>query len=267
MVDEVRALSQEYARDPDGLVFLRLGEALRVRGEVKMATQVAIRGLQRYPELIEARDLYARLLVDSGAMPQARLLWEGILERSPRHLGAHKGLGFIAYAAGEFDLSLDHLETALAVNPRDESVIQGVRVVREAMQKLEGGGAEAPDQIEVNVFAGLEGADQGMLLFDRQGRVLGGGLRSPDGAEVAEDVAAYVAGVTEEAGRTVRLLGMGRWERLVAEAGNANLHLTRPNDKAGLLVLRDRTIPPGRLSYLSSQANEAAREWLEDQAL
>ena len=51
MADEIRALSAQLAQDPQSLVFLRLGEALRRKGQLDSATRVAMNGL----EVSEAR--------------------------------------------------------------------------------------------------------------------------------------------------------------------------------------------------------------------
>jgi tetratricopeptide (TPR) repeat protein len=261
VVDDLKGLSAEFARDPDSLVFLRLGEALRMRGEIEAASRVAQTGLERYPDLPEARDLYARILVDGGQIGEARQVWWGILEIEPRHLGANKGLGYLWYGDGDLDRALEHLETALAADPTDQSVVQALRVVRMAAAEAE----EMPPAPAI--FEGLEGADHGLLLVDQRGRPLGGGLKTPQGTPVADEVAAYLGGVGDEAQRAARLLGLGDWQWLVTESEDGNLHLTRPTEGSLLLVVRDRSVPAGRLTYLAAKANEAARSWLEAQQL
>src|SRR5207247_678679 len=49
----------------------------------------------------------------------------------------------------------------------------------------------APPLEEARVFAGLEGAQEGLLLLDAKGQVLGGALKDPQGRDVAAAVAAY----------------------------------------------------------------------------
>jgi tetratricopeptide (TPR) repeat protein len=260
VADDIRAMTLEFARDPDGMVFLRLGEALRVRGDVEAATSVALAGLERYPDLPDARDLYARILVDADQPDQARQVWEGILEQDARHVGAHKGLGFLYYARGDIDASLDHLELALSADPTEGSVIQALHLVRSTAETLE-------DDPAQGVFEGLEGADQGLLLVDKAGRMLAGGLETMDGLSVADEIAAHLGGVSQEAVRCARLLELGEWQWLIAEGSEGNLHLTQPTPDTRLVVVRDRSVPPGRLTFLASRANEAARRWLDSQEL
>lgn len=116
---------------------------------------------------------------------------------------------------------------------------------------------------EARVFAGLEGAQEGLLLLDAVGRVLGGGLRDPQGTDVTDAVAAYLAGVSQEASRTAKLLGLGAWTGLSAEGRLGHVHLTPPGGDALLLVVRDRAVPMGRLAVLAQRAAQAARRWLE----
>lgn len=261
MADDMRALSAELAGDPASLVFLRLGEALRQQGQTEAAAKVAVTGLEQHPNLADAHDLYARILADLGDLERAQDEWGFALAIDPRHQGAHKGLGFLGFQRRDFDAALDHLELALAADPSDVAVVQALRMVREEAAGAAGSPAAAP--ASAATFAGLDGADNGILLVDVRGRVLAGGLR--DGAErdVADEVAAYLAGVSQEAERTARLLELGTWRWIVTEAERGSLHLSQPADGALLLLARDRSVPVGRLAILAARAAEAARRWLE----
>jgi predicted regulator of Ras-like GTPase activity (Roadblock/LC7/MglB family) len=118
---------------------------------------------------------------------------------------------------------------------------------------------------EERVFAGLEGAQEGLLLLDAAGLVLGGALKTPDGVDVTEVVAAYLAGVSQEASRTAKLLGFGAWRGLSAEGQGGHVHVVQPTPESMLLVVRDRSVPLGRLGMLAQRAAQASRQWLERQ--
>lgn len=263
MADEVRTMSAELARDPDSLVFLDLGEVLRSRGQLYLAAKVAVAGLERHPEMADAHDLYARVLVDMGHLEQAREEWHEAIELDTRHRGAHKGLGFLNYRWGDLDGALEHLETALAGDPTDASVVEALQLVRAAVEESE---LDAESR-QSAVFAGLEGADHGLLLFDVRGMVLAGGMRDAAGADASDDVAAFVAQAVHEAERTARILDIGPWEWMVAEGASGNVHVSRPTRDALLLVARDRSVPAGRLEMLAQRATLSARRWLEGQQL
>ena len=280
--EDIRVLTAQLAADPSSLVFLPLGEALRRRGQLDAAEKIAIAGLTRYPELADAHDLLARVLGDRGDHERAFDEWDIALRLDERHAGAHKGIGFLYYVAGDLPQALEHLEAALAMDPDAEGVLAAVARVREALATP--GSAPARPDIPAAVrppephsaqpprspadeapavFEGLEGAMDGLVLLDGNGLRLGGGLRSPSGAEVGDAVAAHLAGVFRDASRASRLLSLGAWTSVAAETGDANLFLCAPTQDSLLLLVRDNSVPIGRLAHQAERAAESARRWLE----
>lgn len=278
--EDIRVLTAQLAADPSSLVFLPLGEALRRRGQLDAAEKIAIAGLTRYPELADAHDLLARILGDRGDLERAFDEWDIALRLDGRHAGAHKGIGFLYYVAGDLPKALEHLDSAYAADPGAEGVAAAVARVREALATPESAvpapapsagatrvtdappAAPAPAPAPA-VFAGLEGAQDGLLLLDSNGLRLGGGLTAPGGAPVGDAVAAHLAGVVRDASRAVRLLSLGNWTSVAAETADANLYLCAPNDESLLLLVRDNSVPIGRLALQAERASEAARRWLE----
>ena len=116
---------------------------------------------------------------------------------------------------------------------------------------------------EAELFEGFEGAKDGLLLLDVNGLRLGGGLRDRDGRDVADAIAAHLSGVSREAARAARLLDLGNWQRLLAECGPGNLHLSAPSPDTVLLAARDASVAAGRLAVIADRAASAARRWLE----
>jgi len=102
------------------------------------------------------------------------------------------------------------------------------------------------------------------LTYDRT-LLLGGALRNPAGSDVTDAVAAYLAGVSQEAARTAKLLGLGVWTGLSAEGKHGNVHVSQPSKDALLLVVRDRGVPLGRLAILAQRATGMAKRWLDKQ--
>jgi tetratricopeptide (TPR) repeat protein len=292
MADDIRALTAELATDPGSLVFLKLGEALRRRGQPEVALKVALAGAARHPALADAHDLLARVQSDLGDGEAAFDAWMDALQSDPSHLGAHKGLGFLYYRAGDLPRALRHLEMA---REQDDSpgLAQGIARVQEALEREQAGTvaelsaaelagvpfsldeteddaersahAEPPSRrgAEDDLFNGFDGARDGLLLLDQNGLRLGGGIRNADNRDVSDAVAAHLAGVSREAVRTARLLGLGAWQSVVAECGTGNLHLSAPSDETVLLTTRDASVPAGRLAVIAERAGAAARRWLE----
>jgi tetratricopeptide (TPR) repeat protein len=278
MSDDVRSLSAELAQDPASLVFLRLGELLRQKRQFDAALRVAISGLERHPHLADAHDLYARVLADKHDYERAFDEWDMALRIAPNHTGALKGLAFLYFKVGDVAQARAHLETALRVDPHDPSVAQALDMVQQgapaaaadaggsAPADAPAAGAEVAPLEDARVFAGLEGAEEGLLLLDPAGRVLGGALKDRHGADVTDAVAAYLAGVSQEAARTAKLLGLGSWIGLAAEGSEGNVFLKQPSPDALLLLVRERGVPMGRLAVIAQRAAQAARRWLERQA-
>jgi predicted regulator of Ras-like GTPase activity (Roadblock/LC7/MglB family) len=261
---DVKTLTKELAEHPDSMVFLELAEKLRVRGQLHGAAKVLVTGLTKHPGSADAHDLYARVLVDMGHLRHGYEEWLAAISVNPRHVGARKGLGFLSFRWGDLDGALEHLELALAADPMDPSVVQALRMVRDAAENL----SEAPTESVVpGVFEGLEEAQRRLLLADRRGRVLGGGMGDAEGVDASEDVAAHASAGAREAERTARLLDLGDWQWVAVEGPGGNLHLSRPTDDSLLAVARDRSVPVGRLTMLAEKASEVAREWLEEQHL
>ncbi|HYT04372.1 MAG TPA: tetratricopeptide repeat protein [Gemmatimonadales bacterium] len=293
MADEIKALSAQLAQDPDSLVFLRLGELLRHKHQVDAAHRVALTGLERHPHLADAHDLYARILADKRDYERAFDEWDMTLRIAPNHLGALKGLAFLYFKVGDVSQAVAHLEHAQRVAPDDPGVAQALDLARGGGGGEGGGGgadraaravaptpaialpapadpsADAQPLDDARVFAGLEGAQEGLLLLNGSGRVLGGALKHPHpggaGGDVTDAVAAYLAGVSQEAARTAKLLALGAWSGLAAEGKHGHVHLTAPSGDALLLVVRDRSVPMGRLAIIAQRAAVAARRWLEQQ--
>ncbi len=291
MNDDVRALTSELARDPGSLVFLDLAEVLRRRGQLDAALTVAASGLARYPALADAHALHARILAERGDGDGAFDGWMNALQLEPAHQAAHRGLGFLYYRAGDLARALRHLEFAAQAAPEDAGLRAAIERVRVAAapapaEALAGGtaagevvaeAAPAPTSraipfaidsgsgtsSESELFAGLDGARDGLLLLDQHGLRLGGALRNEDGADVSDAVAAHLAGVSREAARAARLLGLGEWQSLGVECEDGNAHLVAPTAETVLLTVRDVSVPAGRLGLVAERAAQAARRWLE----
>src|SRR5216683_4454838 len=229
----------------------------------------AVDSWDQWERLAGAHDLYARILTDKREYERAFDEWDMAVRIAPNHTGALKGLAFLYFKVGDLAQAESHLEAARKVEPDDPSIDQAIAMMRAGgsppapAPPPEPVAPPAPALDEARVFAGLEGANEGLLLIDGAGRVLGGALRDRAGADVTDAVAAYLAGVSQEAARTAKLLGLGAWNGLSAEGQQGNVHLGHPTPEALLLVVRERGIPLGRLAILAQRATAMARRWLE----
>jgi tetratricopeptide (TPR) repeat protein len=265
------------AEEPHSLAFLELGEALRRRGQLDAAYKVARGGLSRYPALADAHDLVARILGDQGDLAGAFDAWAEALRFDPMRIGALKGIAFLYFRAGDVPAALEHLRRAADVDPDDASIAQAIERVRgavapdAAISSRAGEGAPAPvadagvllDLAPPTSGNGHKG--NGVLLVDGKGLRLNGTLRGPNNEEVGDRVAAELAGVSKEAARTTKLLGLGGWRAIAVEAPDGNLFLVAPTPETLLLTVREPSLPMARLGLIAERAARDAREWLDQQ--
>jgi tetratricopeptide (TPR) repeat protein len=276
--DDIKTLTTRLADEPASLAFLELGEALRRRGQLDAAYKVARGGLTRYPALADAHDLLGRILGDQGDLAGAFDAWAEALRFDPMRIGALKGIAFLYFRAGDIPAAVEHLRRAAEIDPDDPTIVQ-------AMERVKGTGAapasgpvpSAPEpvaaSVEVSPPAATHavngtsqangGTDHGIMLVDGKGLRLNGTLFSPSNEDVGDRVAAELAGVSKEAGRTSRLLGLGGWQAIAVESPEGNLFLVAPTPDTMLLTVRDPSLPMARLGLIAERAAREARVWLE----
>jgi tetratricopeptide (TPR) repeat protein len=282
VTDDIRALTARMAEEPGSLAFLELAEALRRRGQLEAAFKVARGGLSRYPGLADAHDLMARVLSDQGDLAGAFDAWSSALQLDPMRTSALKGIAFLYFRAGDTPAALDHLQRAMEVDPDDPTIRQAFGRMRagraeppsaqgEPVRRADPPSAPAPAPVPASaartpaLFDGVDGGERGLLLIDGNGLRLGGELASPDGMEAGDRVAAQLAGVSREAARATRLLGLGSWHTIAIECPDGHLVLAQSTADTVLLASRDPSVPIGRVGLLAERAARAARTWLEAQ--
>lgn len=235
-----------------GLAFLELGERLRQRGQLEAAATVASAGLAHYPSLADAHDLRGRILADQGQDAGAIAAWHAALECDAGHVGALKGLAFVAFRSRDFATAERYLGLAVGETPHDASLLAALDRVRATQP------AATPD-----VVPALADLSSGLLLFDAQGMRLTGGVGPGTSEDMADAASAEGAGLAREATRVTRLLGLGEWQYLLVEGAEFRIAVLPVTDEATLLVSRPGTTPAGRLLAMAMRAGLAARQWLE----
>ena len=284
MTDDIRALTARLADEPGSLAFLELAEALRRRGQLDAAHKVARGGLSRYPGLADAHDLMARILSDQGDLAGAFDAWASALQLDPMRTSALKGVAFLYFRAGERAAAMEHLQRALEVDPDDVSIRQAIaRLGPASVDALVSSApatpapaapeparaTPAPPAAEPAVsgpFDDVDGGEQGLLLVDANGLRLGGRLADEANDPAGDRVAAQLAGVSREAARATRLLGLGAWHTIALESPDGHVVLTPASAETVLVAAREASLPMGRVTLLAERAARSARAWLEEQA-
>ena len=282
MTEDIRTLTTRLAEEPGSLAFLELAEALRRRGQLEAAGKVARGGLSKYPGLADAHDLMARILSDQGDLAGAFDAWADALRIDPMRTGALKGIAFLYFRAGDADAAIEHLQRAAEADPDDESIAQALVRVRRESRSVSHRPVEPAPEPEVppdpapnpapnpvpqptdpgSPFADMDGG-RSLVLVDANGLRLAGSLPSPSGEETGDRVAAQLAGVSREAARATRLLGLGTWQSITLESSDGHFVLVRPTGETVLLAAREQSLPMARVVLLAERAARAAKQWLE----
>jgi predicted regulator of Ras-like GTPase activity (Roadblock/LC7/MglB family) len=122
----------------------------------------------------------------------------------------------------------------------------------------------APDPARARQLfdAALDGTDQRALLADGDGLVLAGAYTDANGNDLAEVIAAELAGVSGEAERAMRHLGLGAWTSLLVEADDAIVAMSPAPHGSLLVVTASRKTPVGLVRLLLDRVLARARDWL-----
>jgi tetratricopeptide (TPR) repeat protein len=251
-VGDIAAMQVQLERDPGSLVFLSLGETHRKKGELEAALQVAERGVSWYPEMAGAWDLLARIRSDRGEGDLAFEAWTTVLRLDPEHPGAHKGMAFLAFRAGEVERSYRYLRKACELAPDD----QGLRRVRDRVGKeVESRKAGVPARTAP--LASPEWAHSA-LLVDLKGTPLEGRL-----AGHPEELPAALAGLSRDAERATRLLGLGPWHRISLGGDPRGLEIRSPTIDSLLVVTCPPGLGAGDLPVEADRLASLVRHWME----
>jgi tetratricopeptide (TPR) repeat protein len=309
--DDIRRWSDELARDPSSMIFLKLGEALRRQGQADLARKVALRGLERRPHNADAHDLLARISVDRGEMQSAFDEWDMVLRLAPAHAGALKGLGFVCFQEGRLEEAERYLAQAVEADEEDMSIASGLAYVRQKLKRMHelsargdagesGGGhyvdatparsgrdpaadaavpappaaptAPTGDASDPRALFAAELGDGGhaALLLDGSGLVLAGRYLIADPSredgvhDIAQEIGAELSGVSDEARRAMRHLGLGDWSAIVFETEAATVAMAAAGGQGDGLVLiaSERAAPLGLVRRLLDRVSARAAAWL-----
>jgi tetratricopeptide (TPR) repeat protein len=274
MSDDIRGWSDELARDPSSLVFLKLSEALRKQGQLEVALKIAMRGLERHQRNPDAHDLVARIAVDRRDFARAFVEWDTVLRISPNHVGAMKGLGFVCFQQGRFEDAEKYLAKAAAAGG-DNTVTNALETVRNSS------GGRGSNPITVSSVEAALRADsvaptdtamlfddiliddqQTSLLLDGSGYVLAGVYTDADGNNVSQDVGAQLSGISDEVRRSTKHLDIGEWKSITFETHATVVAMAPGVNDSLVVVAASKSTPLGLLRRLLDRCATRAAEWL-----
>lgn len=117
------------------------------------------------------------------------------------------------------------------------------------------------------VFAEVLMEEEAALLVDSNGLVLAGSYVEPDGTDIGAEISAALSGVSDEAMRATRYLGIGAWRSITfeTEAANVNIAPVEGHPEALLLVAAAPTIPLGAFRRTVMRCGRTAATWCEEE--
>lgn len=122
----------------------------------------------------------------------------------------------------------------------------------------------APPPDPARLFESLAVAEPilGVLLLDRRGLVLAGGLTGAK-ADAAENLGANLGGAVEEVLRTTRHLDLGAWQGITLECREAVLQLRPVSSDTLVAVAAKRDAPTGWVARATRHAASLAERFVE----
>ncbi len=263
MPDDIARLSDDMARDPGGMAWVALADALRRARRVADAERVAVRGLGRHPYHADGHDVLARIAADSGDHTRARDEWEMTLRLDGRHVGAQLGMGWLALAGGDRASALRWWQKAQASAPGDPRIEAAGRqlAIAPAASPVP---APARARASRELFDEIErGGAHLALLVDDDGLVLAGQALAPSGGDRSDELGAELCGLSGDAERALSQLQLGSWERLLVECESGTLALGPVSGGAIALIATAAATPAGLPRLLLDRARRSAGHWLE----
>jgi predicted regulator of Ras-like GTPase activity (Roadblock/LC7/MglB family) len=270
MLDEINALCFGGLVDAKNATFVRDVEHLRREGRLAEAERAALDGLEQDPYVADGHDSLARVYAERGDTQRAHDEWDTVLRLDPHHVGALKGLAFLAVRRRDLSSALRFLDASLSAAPDDETARRAhgrvVDLLREAPATINRGDiataprgviAVTPRRTTTTPVAGprLIAA----LLIDADGHVVHdlAPVRSPGMS--GEALGAVLSVLGADARHTLADIGLGVWESLSAECAEGAIVMSPLSGDHAVIVAADRDVPLGMLRREMGRHRETAR--------
>jgi predicted regulator of Ras-like GTPase activity (Roadblock/LC7/MglB family) len=117
------------------------------------------------------------------------------------------------------------------------------------------------------IFADMLAAEEAALLVDATGLVLAGAYYEAGGTDIGAEISAALSGVSDEAVRATRYLGIGAWRSITfeTEAANVNIAPVEGHSDVMLVVASAPSIPLGAFRRTVTRCGRVAAAWCEEE--
>jgi len=161
----IRRYEDRLAKDPASLAFAPLADLYRKTGRIAEAVALCRKGLRHVPHYMTARLVLAKTLLAAGDLDAALAELNAIRAASPLDVQCHRLLAEVQRRRGDIDASVQHLETAVKLDPSDRDSRAALRLLRVAPASgSEGGVARVlRDDTFATVTFGTICLEQGLI--------------------------------------------------------------------------------------------------------
>lgn len=139
-ISEIARLADRISKDPKSKLFVPLAEEYKKAGDLEMAIQVLLEGLENNPGYVTARAFLGKLLLAKGDLGSAQKEFEEVVKTIPDNLMARRKLGDLLILQNRPHDALTHYRIALSLNPGDgefASLISDVEAGRDVRSKIQ----------------------------------------------------------------------------------------------------------------------------------
>jgi len=270
---EKERLRQKIDSYPNPILYARLAELYKVDGEVEAAIRVCQAGISSFPSYGGTYLVLGEICVENGDYAGARVHLEKAAELDKYNYTALKLLAQVYMQLTMPDRAARKLEEILYFAPGDESILDMLRVAREAAGEPPVGEEEPPESEEapqeepageeapaeqkqksrgepreqeinasIKMMTDVSGVT-GALLVDPYGLVIAADLNP----EIDEELAgAMITNVFRTVARSAEPLTIGTFEDGLIEGEGGNIHLMGVEDMI-LAVFADPKVKMGML--------------------
>ncbi len=223
---------------------IALVDAQRRTGALADAQYAAEVALSEHPYHADLHDALARVMVDAGELQLASDAWETARALAPGHVGALKGLGFLAFRRGDVRAAQRLLTQALSRSPEDSGLRGALERLQETtraqapgvMPPHQRGADDAAQPVAGTLVQRPHERELFLLLCDSDGLVLGGSLGGADGALHRAQVACEIGALSTAIDRACQHLGLGGWVSCLLEGDDDAYAVGRAGSDALVLA-------------------------------
>jgi tetratricopeptide (TPR) repeat protein len=162
LTDEIRRFEEQYAENPDSLVFARLADLHRKAGRTERALEILDEGLERHPDYLSAHIVRARCLRALDRRRASEEVFGHVLELDGENLVALRSLAEMAWERGDGETARKRLRELLELDPSNEEA-------RDLLEEIREGPEEGPGEGEPSRAEGAGAADGEAFAWEVDG--------------------------------------------------------------------------------------------------